>query len=418
MKSRLLSVDVFRGLTVILMTIVNNPGNWDHVYAPFLHAEWHGCTLTDLVFPFFLFIVGISVVLANPKKENSINQDLKIITRFCRIFGLGLFLSFFSNIQFGGLSGINLLLIRLVFTAIIVSIFMGEFKLNLKLGLSLFTLMLMFVLAFWGPKEFENVRIPGVLQRIALVYLVISFLYARFELKALLGFCGFFLLSYFLLMTYVDVPGFGPANLEKGTNLAAWFDNLVLENHLWAVSKTWDPEGILSTIPAFSTGLLGVFVGLILISNQKNKTLSLFKLGIALTILGWAWSQFFPINKALWTSSFVCYTAGLGTLLLGLLFFLIDENNSKSWTKPFVVFGVNPMVIFFFSGIIPRALSMIKINAGGTEEEDFQGFLYNSYIASYIDNPYAASLTGAFVYLAIWYLILSLFYKKNLIFKV
>lgn len=418
MKSRLLSVDVFRGLTVIMMTLVNNPGDWDHVYPPLLHAEWHGCTPTDLVFPFFLFIVGISIVLANPKKVNSTDQDLKIIGRFCRIFGLGLFLNFFSHIELTGFSNINLLIFRLFISAIVVVVFLGDFKNNTKLISAAIALLLMFVLAFWGPKSFETVRIPGVLQRIALVYLVVSLLYSRCRLSTLIVFCVLFLVLYYVLMSQINVPGIGPANFEKGTNLAAWFDNLILENHLWSVAKTWDPEGLLSTIPAFSTGLLGVFVGLILNSKQSKKTMYLVILGTTVLGIGLIVDTIFPINKALWSSSFVCFTAGLATLVLSIFYVIIDVYRLTNWTHFFVVFGVNPMVVFFFSGIVPRSLSMIEVSNRSGVQQDIISYLYTDYIKFYIENPYTASLVGGLVYIVIWYIILTVFYRKNLLFKV
>ena len=421
MKKRFESIDVFRGLTVMLMTIVNNPGDWGNIYGPFQHAEWHGCTPTDLVFPFFLFIVGVSTVLSIPVGgDKSKTSLIKIWTRGLRIFGLGLFLSFFGKIQLHGIEGLPLLAFRMCFVAMATIIFLGEFTEKVKFYSSIIAVGFMLFLAYSGLEAFESVRIPGVLQRIAVVYLVIALMYRRFSVKSLYIFFGGILLIYWMLMTLVEVPGFGAPNVEKGTNLAAWLDNLLLEGHLWASSKTWDPEGILSTLPAVATGLFGIFVAQLL--RGKGESTSIFKqlmlVGVGAVIIGQLWGLVFPINKALWTSSYVVYTGGLATLLIGILYYFIEMKGSKSWTKPIDYFGVNPMVVFFFSGIIPRVLGMIKLTNSEGETQNLQSFLYHNLYADHITNQQTASLLGALTYLFIWFLILAFFYRKNLIFKV
>lgn len=223
-------------------------------------------------------------------------------------------------------------------------------------------------------------------------------------------------------MTFVPVPGFGPANFEKGTNLAAWLDNLILNGHLWSYSKTWDPEGILSTFPAIATGIFGMFVGQIL--NLQITKIEIIKktaiIGITLLISGLLWSIVFPINKSLWTSSYVLYTAGIAALCLTLLYWIIDVLNYKKWTTFFLIWGVNPMIVFFFSGIIPRALSAIKIQNPeiATEEINLQSYIYNHNIVPLFSNPLDSSLTYALVYAIFWSIILWVFYKYKLIFKV
>ena len=223
-------------------------------------------------------------------------------------------------------------------------------------------------------------------------------------------------------MALVPVPGFGAANFEKGTNLAAWLDNLVLKGHLWSVSKTWDPEGILSTLPAVATGILGMFIGQIL--NLKIQQTEILKkiaaVGFALLIAGLLWSLLFPLNKSLWTSSYVLYTAGIATLCLTVLYFLIDIANYKKWTKLFLIWGVNPMIVFFFSGIIPRVLSSITIQNPkiASEQINLQSYFYKFCIVPVFSNPMNASLTFAVLYAIFWSLILWVFYKNKLIFKV
>jgi predicted acyltransferase len=248
-KNRILSLDVFRGITVMMMTIVNNPGDWGHIYAPLEHAAWNGCTPTDLVFPFFLFIVGVSVSISQSNQTVSFH---KILSRTLSLLLLGWFLSFFSKIHVSDWTGVSLLLVRLVATSLVTVLFFTEYARKLYVLLALFILALLFV--FGGFEDFEHVRLPGVLPRIALVYAVLASLQGRFSARSLVIFACVLLIAYWFIMTQIPVPGIGTANLHEGTNLAAYVDNYLLPGHLWSVTKTWDPEGILSTIPAFATG--------------------------------------------------------------------------------------------------------------------------------------------------------------------
>jgi len=404
-KPRIISVDVLRGLTIMMMTIVNNPGDWEHIFPPLEHAVWHGWTPTDLVFPFFLFIVGISVVLSNP---DHIIDWKKLITRTLRIFLLGMALAFFSRIKMGDLSGLGLLAIRLIYTAIMTVLLLGNYSLKKQFYVAIGLFMLTIFLCFGGFESFEHVRIPGVLQRISLVFFVISLMY-HFCSSRLLGALGaFFLLLYYVLMTQIPVPGFGLANVEAGKNLAAWLDNYLLPGHLWATSKTWDPEGILSTIPALSTGISGIFAGKILMHSHPRNFMYLMIIGIVCIGLGLCWNPYFPINKSLWTSSFVLVSTGFAFLFTGILHEIIEQRKIKKWTSIFVIFGVNPMLVFFFSGIIPRALNMVKIPVVGDPEHAELGlisYVYRMKIQVYFTDLRWASLVGALVYLLIWFII-------------
>lgn len=421
-KERLISLDVFRGFTILLMTIVNNPGSWSSIYPPLAHAEWHGCTPTDLVFPFFIFIMGTAIPFAMPNKQFDYVVFNKIIVRSLRIFCLGLFLNYFSKIELFGLEGISLLLVRLIITFAVAYALLGNFSLKIKTYLVFGIFAILLFLAYSPIEEFQDVRIPGVLQRIGIVYFFASLLYLKTNLKTQLMVAVSILLGYWIVMAFVPVPGFGAANFEKGTNLAAWLDNLVLNGHLWSYSKTWDPEGILSTIPAIATGIFGMLVGQML--NLQIAKIEIIKktaiIGIILLITGLLWNIIFPINKSLWTSSYVLYTAGIATLSLTLLYYIIDIQNCKNWIKLFLIWGVNPMIVFFFSGIIPRVLSTIKIENPeiATEQINLQNFFYKFCIVPFFSNPLDASLTYALVYAIFWSLILWVFYKYKLIFKV
>jgi predicted acyltransferase len=421
-KERLISLDVFRGFTILLMTIVNNPGSWVAIYPPLAHAEWHGCTPTDLVFPFFIFIMGSAIPFAMPTKQFDYAVFNKIIVRSLRIFCLGLFLNYFSRIELLGLEGISLLLLRLIITFAVAYALLGNFSLKIKTYLVFGIFAILLILAYSQIEAFQDVRIPGVLQRIGIVYFFVAILYLKTNLKTQLLVAASILLGYWLAMGFIPVPGFGAANFEKGTNLAAWLDNLVLEGHLWSYSKTWDPEGILSTLPAIATGIFGMFIGQVL--NLQIPKVEIIKktaiIGIALLITGLLWSIVFPINKSLWTSSYVLYTAGIATICLTLLYWIIDVLNYNKWIKLFLIWGVNPMIVFFFSGIIPRVMSTIKIQNPeiATEEINLQSYIYNHNIVPIFSNPLDASLTYALVYAVFWSIILWVFYKNKLIFKV
>lgn len=372
---RLLSLDFFRGATVAAMILVNNPGDWGHIYAPLEHSEWHGCTPTDLVFPFFLFIVGVSIAYAmGSKKQDPATHGKTIFKAFKRaliLFGLGLFLTLFPEV-------------------------------------------------FTKPLEsLQGMRIPGVLQRIALVFFISAVLFLKVSLKNLRILFILLLAVYWALMTFVPVPGNGPANLEKETNLGAWLDRSVFtEAHLWSSSKTWDPEGLLGTIPAIATGLFGILVGVYL--KRKDvldavKVSWLFSTGCVAVALGLLWDLQFPINKALWTSSFVLFTGGLATIVLAMSYWIIDVNKYNKFTKPFVVYGVNAITVFFLSGILPQILSIISIKIGEAETNVYS-WLYSGYATNF--SPVNASLLWAISTVLFWLVILWFMYNKKIIIKV
>jgi predicted acyltransferase len=421
-KERLISLDTFRGFTILLMTIVNNPGSWDHIYPPLEHAEWNGCTPTDLVFPFFIFIMAVAISFAMPTKQFDSATFNKTTIRALRIFCLGLFLNFFGKIQLFGLQGIPLLLGKLVIIIGVSYALLGNFSLKVKTYLTLFVFVVLLFLAYSGIEAYQEVRIPGVLQRIGIVYFFVSLLYLKTSQKTQLLTAIALLLVYWGLMALVPVPGIGAANFEKGTNLGAWLDSIVLEGHMWIFSKTWDPEGILSTIPAIASGIIGLLIGQFI--NRPLPKLEIVKkmaiIGSTLTLLGLLWNIVFPINKSLWTSSYVLYTSGLAILCLTILFYVIEVADYKKWTKLFLIWGVNPMVVFFFSGIIPQGLRMIQFQNPKipSEQINLQKYLYSFWIEPFFNNPLLASLVGAIIYVGIWSFILWLFYKNKLIFKV
>ena len=333
--NRLKALDSFRGATVAAMLLVNNPGTWSAIYAPFKHAEWHGCTPTDLIFPFFLFIVGITTELA--KKE-----PLRILRRGALI------------ILFG---------------------------------------MLVHLFPFF---KFETLRWFGVLQRIGIVYIIAALIAWRAPRRVIVGIVIVILLGYWAILAQ------GPLEPPEAT-IAAQVDRaLIPEAHIWKTSKTWDPEGPLSTIPAVGTALLGVLAARV-VKEQKVKTLTIAGLiGIA---VGYAWGFLFPLNKALWTSSYVVYTAGWACVVLAFWMW-------KMPAKPFDVFGVNPLLAFVGSGMMARLLGILKVDGVSLQQVAYRT-LYKPYFP-----PQLASLLYALTFVGIWWAILALLYRRNLILKV
>lgn len=421
-KERLISLDVFRGLTILLMTIVNNPGDWGHVFPPLLHAEWNGCTLTDLVFPFFVFIMGVAVPLAMPDKKYDGTTFNKILVRSLRMLCLGIFFNYFGKIQLFGLEGIPLLIGRLMITIGVGYALMGNFSSKLKNIFAFSILLIYLFLAYSGIEAYQDVRLPGVLQRIAVVYFVVSLLYLKTSQKTQIITGALLLLGYWAAMTLIPVPGIGEANLDKGTNLASWLDGILLKGHMYRGTVTWDPEGILSTIPSIVNGIIGLLIGQLLQLKIAKTGIAkkMILAGIALIIAGLLWNIVFPINKSIWTSSYVLYTTGLATTVLSILYYIIDIAAYKKGFKLFLIWGVNPMIVFFASQIIPQALVMIQFeNPHKTGEQiNLLSYLYGYGIAPFFSNPMMASFAGALVYVAIWTFILWIFYKNKLIFKV
>lgn len=359
--NRIQSVDIFRGATIVLMILVNTPGTWSAVYAPFLHAEWHGYTPTDLVFPFFLFIVGTSIVFAYNNKKTNTGTYKKITIRTLKLIGLGLFLGAFT-------------------------------------------------LAFPFFKDFADIRFPGVLQRIGVVFFFASILFINFKWKTLIGICAAFLIGYWLLMVFVPVNGMESTLDRAPNNLANWLDVQIFGTHNYKAD--YDPEGFLSTIPSICSSLLGIFTGLILTSKQKKKATLLMGIGGALLILGHLWDLVFPINKALWTSSFVLVTAGWANLILALIYYLTDIKNIKFGTI-FKYAGANAITLYFLSSFISKVMGMIKIG-----DTSLHGWLFGTIYAHDSMSLQLSSLLYGLTVVAFYALLGYVLYKRKIFIKV
>lgn len=443
---RLVSLDVFRGMTIAGMVLVNNPGTWSAIYGPLKHAEWHGITPTDYVFPFFLFIVGVAIPMALGKRvAEGITRDVywKIATRAVKIFALGLLMSMIPFFVFGetGLPQILKLLIMLGFSAALFFYLIDKKKIAaIVAGVAALTVL---VLYFAGTEfiwyNFSTMRIPGVLQRIAVCYLIVSIIYlhTNWKQQTLIGVA--LLLVYWLLMTVVPVPACEITTIDsKACNLAAFLDRTILtEAHIWRSAKVFDPEGILSTIPAIVTTISGVLTGTWLMSSDKGqvisdetldsslvthnssleKCLGLFAFGTILLAVGWSWSLLFPLNKSLWTSSYVVYTTGLALLTLAVCYYLIDIKGYKKWSKPFVILGVNALALFVFSGILARMLGLVKVAGPEGKDISLQQWIFDTFFQSWLV-PTDASLAYAVCFILVWLFLMWLLYRRRIFIKV
>jgi predicted acyltransferase len=363
---RYLALDVFRGMTIAGMILVNNPGSWSYIYAPLKHSEWHGCTPTDLIFPFFLFIVGVSMFFSFSKYGSELNGKslFKILKRTALIFLIGLFLNSFPQWQ----------------------------------------------------TDWQKLRVMGVLQRIALAYCLGSIIVLSSGKKWLPYIAISILFLYWGILYFFG--GSDPYSLAG--NIAPKFDSLILGgSHLYkGFGLPFDPEGLLSTIPAISTVIIGFLAGDLISRTDKNKLpLRLLLTGIAGISIGLLWGLIFPVNKPLWTSSYVVYTAGWAFLIMAVLIWIIDLKGYSKWSSFFVVFGMNSLFIFALSGVWARILTrIIKINENGTIVTGYNWLYQNVF------QPVAGNINGSLLFalshILLFWFICYVLYKKRIFIKV
>ena len=374
---RLVSLDVFRGLTVAGMLLVNNPGTWGAIYPPLGHAAWHGWTPTDLIFPFFLFIVGITTHLSLSSRRARGDSDAVLRRQVLR-------------------RGVLIVLIGW--------------------GLSAFP--------FYPLDRITELRIPGVLPRIGVVYLVAGLLTLNASVKQVVGMLVVLLYGYWFAMTLLPVPGgcdLGALCLDvPSRTLAAWVDRALLDGHLWKSARTWDPEGPLSTLPAIGTAMMGGLCGRWIALKERplqERLNGMFAVGALLMMVGLMWHWSFPINKGLWTSSYVVFTAGMAAVSIATITWIIDVQGVTWWTRPLVIYGVNPIVAFVGSGSMARIIySLWKVEVDG-KQVSVQAVVYKTVFASWLE-PRNASLAFAICFVLFWYAILAVLYRRNLILKV
>jgi predicted acyltransferase len=367
-SQRYLALDVLRGITVAAMITVNTPGTWAHIFSPLAHSKWHGCTPTDLVFPFFLFVVGVSMFFSFSKYNNTLNKDslLRIGKRTLLIFAIGLFLNSFPQ---------------------------------------------------WMT-DFSKLRIPGVLQRIALAYGIGSVIVLAVQRKYLPYLGAAILLFYWGILYYFGSND--PYSLEG--NAAVPFDKLLVgDSHLYhGFGITFDPEGLLSTFPAIATVIIGYLTGSIIRQTAKIKVPRILAgYGLAGIVTGYLWGLLIPLNKPLWTSSYVLYSAGWALLVLALLIWIIDIKGYTGWTSFFVVFGMNPLVIFALSGIYARIIGrLILITEADGNVVNGYNWLYQHVFMPLTTDPRISSLLFALTHIVFYWLIGLVLYKKKIFIKV
>jgi predicted acyltransferase len=433
---RLVSLDVFRGITIAAMILVNNPGT-SPVYWPLEHAEWHGLTPTDWIFPFFLFIVGAAIPIslgrnATVMERASRGKYTRIFTRAASIFLLGLAISVLPFFQFAASDAPDLLklLVWLTFAAALLFLLLRNFLVAGILIAVGIVGIIGFNIAGYNvvPYNFATMRVFGVLQRIAVCYFGTALIFLHTNWKQQLGIAVALLLGYWFLMNNIQVPGCEITTInDKACNLAAYVDRLILgENHIWRFGKVYDPEGILSTLPAIATTISGVLTGTWLIKNSAtpgdtpgySKVSAMFFFGAILLALGFIWNSYFPLNKSLWTSSYVVVTTGLALLALGCCYWLIDIKGYRKWSWPFAVFGVNALALFVFSGIFARMMSAVRV--AFTDEGkgiSAQKWLVDNFFLALFE-PINASLAYAISFILFWLLLIWLLFRKKIYIKV
>jgi predicted acyltransferase len=359
--NRLISLDAMRGFTIAAMILVNFPGNGDHVYAPLKHSVWNGLTPTDVIAPFFLFIVGVSISLAYTKRleKGTPKMDMykKIVVRSFKIFAVGIFL--------------NLL---------------------------------------WDF-NFAELRWTGTLPRIAIVFLVCAllFLNANWKKQAWIG--GFTLVAYWLAMTLIPTPGVGKVMLEPGVNLAAWVDSKYLPGTMW--QGTWDPEGILSTFPSIVSGITGMLAGVIILSKRAKEVqvIHLMVLGFFMTFAGYLWGLTFPVNENIWTSSFVFVTSGIAYMALGAFHYLVDMKGYTHGTKPGIIFGANAITVYVLGDVLAGIFYGIKIGGASLNMHFFNLFTSIGFGEKF------TSMLYAILYVCIIFIPAVILYRKKIFIK-
>jgi predicted acyltransferase len=364
---RLLALDAFRGITIAAMILVNNPGATRHAYAWLRHARWNGCRPADLIFPAFLFIAGAAIPLSFARQlELGVERRelrSKILTRTRIIFGLGLLLN---------------------------------------------------ALPYF---DWDVLRIPGVLQRIALCYGAAALLALYLRLRGQIVSAAMLLIGYWGLMMLVPVAGDGAGVLRPGADLGAHVDTALMGHHL--LHESWDPEGFLSTLPAIATTLIGVFAGhwVRRAPDARSCLVGLLAGGVAAVVLGEIWNLWFPINKSLWTSSYAVFSAGIAALAFALCLWLVDIRGLRRWAVPFVIYGTNPILAYGLSSLMSKLLALIHVPGAGGQSVTLQLYLFDRLFVPLFPTP-LASLMYALTYTLLWFAVMLALYRRGVFVKI
>lgn len=363
-SGRLTSLDAFRGITIAAMILVNFPGSEEYVYDPLRHTHWNGITPTDLIAPFFLFIVGVAIAFAYTRRlEQGIRPSAlypKLIWRAIKIYAVGMFLN---------------------------------------------------ILGLFPDFNFADIRYTGTLHRIAVVFLVCGLIFLKTSWKTQAIITAAILIGYWLVMNLVPTPGYGKVMLERDINLAAWIDNKFMPGKLY--QGVWDPEGILSTFPSIATGISGILAGTFLLRMKSNeyRVIYLFLAGFISTITGVVWNWVFPLNENIWTSSFVLFTSGLACMTLASSILLVDMFNYRKAAQFGVIYGSNAISIYVLADIFALFFYVIKFGGSSLNERFFNFF------TSFGVNPKFVSMTYALIYVGILFLPAYFLYKRKIFIK-
>jgi predicted acyltransferase len=356
-NQRLTSLDFFRGFSILSMILINFIGN--NSYTQLKHATWHGFTFADTIFPFFLWIIGVSIVFSFTKKLNKGFNKKEILylvlKRSLILFAFGIFLNLFPYFNF------------------------------------------------------SSFRIMGILQRIALTYLFAGIIFLYFKQKWQIIINISLLIIYILILFYVPVPCYGSGVLDQEGNIVQYVDKIILKNKMY--NENFDPEGILSTLSAITTVLFGILAGNLLISKKLNKINLMFLNSFGLIVLGLIMNLFLPINKNLWTSSFSVFMSGLAFLIFSISYWFIEIKNYKKWSLPFVITGMNSIILYVISILFATLINLIKIN------NENVNFIFYQFILNFISVK-NAHLSLAFFYVLIIYLIAYIMYKEKCFLKI
>jgi predicted acyltransferase len=377
-EGRLVSLDAFRGATIASMILVNNPGSWKYIYPQLAHASWHGWTFTDWIFPFFLYIVGVALTLSFAKRvaagDNKTRLFVHVVRRSVIIFALGLFLAGFP-----------------------------------------------FGLAWGHHFSLETIRIPGVLQRIAICYLVASAIFLTSGLRGQIIWTVSLLALYWIALMVVPVPGYGAGVLDPTGSLPWYIDSNLLAGHTWrgAPVPGFDPEGILSTLPAIATTLFGVLTGHWLRTQRsmEEKTGWMFVAGNAFLLIGAILDIWLPINKNLWTSSYSIFMAGWALVCFAMFYWLIDVKGYKKWATPLVIYGMNAITVFVLSGIVGRMLGLITVTESDGTQLPLQPFIFRHFYLP-LAEPLNASLLFAISFILVMFLVVWILWRQKWFLKV
>jgi len=378
---RLISLDAFRGMTIAGMILVNNAGDWGHIFQPLGHAAWHGCTATDLVFPFFLFIMGVAMTFSFSHRLDEPGGKRTLLAQVLRrtllLFGLGMLLS---------------------------------------------------LLAYFSAPWIKHLRIPGVLQRIAVCYLVASLIGLHTRVRGQALWTVGLLAGYWAAMKFIPVPGHGAGALDKAGNLASFLDTGIFGATCYeydaATGLGHEPQGFLSTFPAIASTLTGLLAGHWIRRKDRDgneKVAGLATAALVLLVLGALWHYEFPYNKNLWTSSYVLHTTGWGLLTFGVCYWVIDVKGHSAWAKPFVIYGTNAIAAYFGASAMAYLTILIKIPQADGKSIFLKTWLYNNFFKSWIPElfgPTVSSHAYGTMYVLLWLGLMGILYRKRIFIKV